>query len=86
MLKGIKSVDYSKAIRPLISVKRGKRPYLFYLATELSADVIYVVKDGQIAEQGTHAELFAANGVYRQFYDKQFKSEIEKSVAAEPEF
>jgi hypothetical protein len=41
MLKGIKSVDYSKAIRPLISVKRGKRPYLFYLATELSAMPVF---------------------------------------------
>jgi hypothetical protein len=37
MLKGIKSVDYSKAVGPLISVKRGKRPYLFYLTAELRA-------------------------------------------------
>ena len=49
------------------------------LSTILKADCILVVKDGVIAEQGTHEELLAAGGVYRELYDTQFKQAIERS-------
>jgi ATP-binding cassette subfamily B protein len=74
-----------QAIEPLLK-RRTSLVIAHRLSTIISADIIYVVKDGRIAEQGTHSELFAANGVYRQLYDKQFKSEIEQAVDAEPEF
>jgi ATP-binding cassette subfamily B protein len=51
------------------------------LSTIISADIIYVVKDGMIAEQGTHSELLDLNGVYRELYDKQFRSEAENTDA-----
>ncbi|MBQ3277240.1 MAG: ATP-binding cassette domain-containing protein, partial [Oscillospiraceae bacterium] len=43
------------------------------LSTILKADRILVVKDGVIAEQGTHDELLAKNGVYRELYETQFR-------------
>ena len=42
------------------------------LSTILKADRILVVKDGVIAEQGTHEQLLEAGGVYRQLFDTQF--------------
>ena len=43
------------------------------LSTILKADRICVVKGGVIAEQGTHAELLEAGGVYRELYETQFR-------------
>lgn len=42
------------------------------LSTIQSADVILVMKDGHIIEQGEHAQLLAANGFYAQLYNSQF--------------
>jgi ATP-binding cassette subfamily B protein len=42
------------------------------LSTILSADLILVVENGRIVQRGTHAELLAAGGLYRQLYDRQF--------------
>ena len=42
------------------------------LSTIRNADRIYVVDGGQIVEQGTHEELVAACGLYRDLYDRQF--------------
>ncbi len=38
-------------------------------------DNIAVLDDGRIAEQGTHAELLKANGVYAEIYEKQLKEQ-----------
>ena len=42
------------------------------LSTILKADQILVVKDGIIAEQGSHEELLARDGIYRELFDTQF--------------
>ena len=47
------------------------------LSTILKADEIMVVKGGVIAEQGTHEELLAAGGVYRELYETQFRQVID---------
>ncbi len=39
------------------------------------ADKIVVLHDGQIIEQGTHDDLMAANGTYKDLYDKQLTDE-----------
>jgi len=44
------------------------------LSTILKADRILVLKDGVIAEQGTHDELLELNGVYRDLYETQFRT------------
>ena len=47
------------------------------LSTILKADAIMVVKDGVIAEKGTHDELLAREGVYRDLYETQFRKVLE---------
>ena len=42
------------------------------LSTIREADVILVMKDGNIIEQGNHEELLAANGFYAELYNSQF--------------
>ena len=42
------------------------------LSTIQSADVILVMKDGHIIEQGNHEELIAKNGFYKKLYESQF--------------
>ena len=42
------------------------------LSTIQSADVILVMKDGHIIEQGNHVELLAKNGFYKKLYESQF--------------
>ena len=42
------------------------------LSTILSADVILVLQDGQIVQQGSHEALMAEGGLYRQLYERQF--------------
>ncbi len=42
------------------------------LSTIESADVILVMKDGKIIEQGSHQELLKKNGFYATLYKSQF--------------
>ena len=42
------------------------------LSTIRNADVILVMRDGNIVEQGTHRELLAKNGFYAEIYNSQF--------------
>ncbi len=42
------------------------------LSTIQSADMILVMKDGHIIEQGNHEELLAKNGFYKKLYESQF--------------
>lgn len=43
------------------------------LSTIQNADLILVVNDGEVVEQGTHQELMAGSGMYRKLYDAQFE-------------
>jgi len=45
------------------------------LSTVRNADKIVVLKDGRVAEEGTHEQLYALNGVYRALYDLQFRDQ-----------
>ena len=42
------------------------------LSTIRDADVILVINNGTIVEQGTHEQLLAQNGFYRELYASQF--------------
>lgn len=44
------------------------------LSTIRDADLILVMRDGDIVEQGTHEDLLAQNGFYAQLYNSQFES------------
>lgn len=45
------------------------------LSTIKNADVILVMRDGKILEQGSHTELLAQNGFYKELYQSQFATE-----------
>ena len=43
------------------------------LSTIKDADLILVMKDGDIIEQGSHEDLIAQNGFYAELYNSQFE-------------
>lgn len=47
------------------------------LSTIQDADRILVIQGGHIAEQGSHAELLALEGIYHELYNSQFKQAIQ---------
>ncbi|GFI42796.1 putative multidrug export ATP-binding/permease protein [Lachnospiraceae bacterium] len=52
------------------------------LSTIRQADLILVVKDGKVIEQGTHKELIREKGCYYELYSKQFEEEASMKVFA----
>jgi subfamily B ATP-binding cassette protein MsbA len=61
----------------LRSLRRGRTTFVIAhrLSTIRSADQILVMEGGEIVERGTHTELLAKHGRYRQLYDKQYRFE-----------
>lgn len=59
----------------LKDLMRGRTTFVIAhrLSTILDADIICVIKDGHIVEQGTDAELVALSGEYKKLRDIQFK-------------
>jgi ABC-type multidrug transport system fused ATPase/permease subunit len=45
------------------------------LSTIQRADIIFVVKDGEVVERGKHAELMKLKGLYAELHNLQFKEE-----------
>lgn len=81
-LDSISEQKIQDAIEPLIA-SRTSILIAHRLSTILAADEILVVKDGEIAERGTHQELVGAGGVYTQLYETQFSKATEH---IQPEF
>jgi len=52
------------------------------LSTVRNADMILVVRDGKIVEQGTHEELLALGGYYRDLYMRQYEDETTAEILA----
>jgi subfamily B ATP-binding cassette protein MsbA len=66
----------------LRSLRRGRTTFVIAhrLSTIRSADQILVLEGGEIVERGTHAELIAIGGRYRELYDKQYNFERDRFV------
>ncbi|MXX57333.1 MAG: ABC transporter ATP-binding protein, partial [Gemmatimonadetes bacterium] len=50
------------------------------LSTIRSADQILVIEDGRVAERGTHAELIALDGRYKELHDRQYRIEMNRFI------
>lgn len=84
-LDSISEKKIQDAIDPIIKSKTSIL-IAHRLSTILAADEILVVKDGMIAERGTHKELMNKEGVYRELYETQFsKALIEEDGVSELE-
>src|SRR5438132_2049831 len=66
----------------LRSLRRGRTTFVIAhrLSTIQSADQILVLEHGQIVERGTHEQLLAKGGRYRQLYDKQYRFERDRFI------
>ena len=66
----------------LKSLRRGRTTFVIAhrLSTIRSADQILVLEHGEIVERGTHEELLAKDGRYRQLYDKQYRFERDRFI------
>src|SRR5207249_3410697 len=66
----------------LRQLRRGRTTFVIAhrLSTIRSADQILVLEGGEIVERGTHDELLAADGRYKQLYDKQYKFERDQFI------
>ena len=64
----------------MLAITRGRTSFIIAhrLSTIKNADVILVLKDGEVIESGTHDELLAANGFYASLYLSQFDREEAK--------
>ena len=73
------SVDTRTEVRiqkAMDNLMKGRTSFVIAhrLSTIRDADLILVMKDGDIIEQGTHTQLLAQNGFYAELYNSQFES------------
>lgn len=54
-------------------------PYPHRLSTITQADMIYVLRDGKVAEQGKHLDLFEQKGYYYELYMKSLNAAYSQS-------
>ena len=75
------SVDTRTEIRiqkAMDNLMKGRTSFVIAhrLSTIRDADLILVMKDGDIVEQGTHEELLLKNGFYAELYNSQFEEAV----------
>lgn len=68
-------VEIQKAMDHLM---KGRTSFIIAhrLSTIRDADLILVMREGTIIEQGTHKELLARNGFYAELYRSQFAAKV----------
>jgi ABC-type multidrug transport system fused ATPase/permease subunit len=76
------SESEAKIQEGLRALRAGRTTFVIAhrLSTIRGADQILVLEQGQIVERGTHTELLAATGRYRQLYDRQYAFESDQFV------
>mgnify|MGYP000039622581 CR=1 FL=1 len=78
-LKAVRSNAYGVTIQKAMdNLMRGRTSFVIAhrLSTIRNADLILVMKDGDIVEQGNHEELLEKNGFYANLYNSQFEDVV----------
>jgi subfamily B ATP-binding cassette protein MsbA len=70
---GLDAASEQSVIEALDKLMKGRTSVVIahHLSTIRNADVIFVLKDSKLTEQGTHESLLASNGVYAELYRLQ---------------
>jgi ATP-binding cassette subfamily B protein len=76
-LSSVDTVTEERILEALSTIMRNRTTILIShrVSTVRHADRIFVIEDGRIAEQGSHAELIAKGGYYADLYQKQLLEE-----------
>jgi ATP-binding cassette subfamily B protein len=64
----------------MTAVMRGRTTFVIAhrLSTVREADLILVLQDGEIVEQGTHRDLIGQGGIYQDIYELQLRPQEER--------
>jgi len=84
---GLDSTSEEAVLEALDNLMEGKTSIVVahHLNSIRHADVVFVIKDSELVEQGTHDELMAADGVYSELFKTQSSGsagELRESTAA----
>jgi len=83
-----KTEEDIKSALDVVSANRTTLVIAHRLSTVVNADEIIVLRDGRIAERGTHGALLAQNGLYAEMWNRQREAseveELARKVAADP--
>jgi ABC-type multidrug transport system fused ATPase/permease subunit len=74
-VSAVDALTEARLDQTLAQVTKGRTALIVAhrLATIRRADLILVIEEGRVAEQGTHAELIASSGRYRALYETQYQ-------------
>ena len=72
LMEYFRSVSYTHLAMDNLMKGRTSFVIAHRLSTIKNADIILVMKDGDIIEQGSHEELMAKKGFYADLYNSQF--------------
>ena len=80
----VDTMTESKIQAAMESVTAGRTALMIAhrLSTVRNADMILVVRNGKIVEQGTHSELLAMKGYYYELYNRQYEDETTAKILA----
>lgn len=75
-------VSEAKIIKKFLDISIGKTSIFVThrLGSCINADVIQVMKEGELVEQGTHDELILLNGEYTELFNMQAKWYKQKEI------